>query len=278
MDKLNKIKNNSLPAASVVAQSIFPVNYNWPLFYDAIEKYPAGAEFVENGVLGLIAPHHDLAADYSAELFQKICRYNIKRVIIVGPNHENTGAGDIITGPIAYNLPDGRVNSNQGMVARIIKEGIAVSDISRLSTEHSISNITPYVNYCFPEAEIVPLILNNRITLEQAKALGEYLAADLNQETIIIASIDFSHYLPTERARVNDEITREALGARDYQKIYSFNDDYIDSPATAVTVLTATGQAGAENLEIVNNKNQAEAMGVSSLDSSTSYFTILLRR
>lgn len=268
----------SIKIRKTPVETLIPVNYNWPMFYAAIGRYPSQDDSTGSSVLGVIVPHHDLAADYTAELFQKIGRRDIQTVIIVGPNHENSGAGDIITGSVAYGLQHNQVHSSSTLVERILEDKIAVSDTDRLQTEHSIYNIVPYVDYYFPQAEIIPIILSGRVTQPEAENLGKYLASHLDEKTLIIGSIDFSHYLATEKARTNDLVTHTALTSHDYKKLYSFNNDYIDSPQTAVTVLTAAKIAGAPTVDIVRNANQADATGVSSVPSSTSYFTVLMRR
>lgn len=276
-----KIINDEMLSFSrekIVSETAIPVSYNWSLYYAAVGRYPSQNNLGSSDIVGAIVPHHDLAADYTAELFQKIGKRDIQTVIIIGPNHENSGASDIITGMVAYSLPQYQVHSSSTLVAKLLQDKIAVADTDRLQTEHSIYNIVPYINYYFPEARIVPIILSGRVALAQAKKLGEYLASQMNEKTLIIGSIDFSHYLPTEKANANDRITRSALISHDYDKIYSFDNDYVDSPPTTVAVLTATGLFGAPELEIVRNANQAEAMGASSVPSSTSYFTILMRR
>ncbi len=253
------------------------VDYNTSLFYGAISKYPV-INLEDKSVLGLIVPHHDLAADYTAELFQKLGERNIKTVIVIGPNHTNGGAGNIITGLVSYNGLNGSVHSDSNLVDKLLKDKMATSDANRLRTEHSIYNITPYIKYYFPDAKIVPLILSGKVTKSQAEKLGQYLAPYLNEETLIISSIDFSHYLTTEQANYNDVITRAALINRDYNKLYSLNNDYLDSPAAAVTILTTMDKLEAKRVKIVRSANLAEATGASSVPSSTSYFTILLTR
>lgn len=267
--------NNNSKTESVF---IIPVDYSPVLFYEAVSKFPATSQTEDKNVVGLIAPHHDLAANYTAELFQKIGKRNIKTVIVVGPNHTNSGAGNIITGLATYNSLNNQINSDTELVTKLIQDKVADSDISRLSTEHSIYNVVPYINYYFPEAKIVPIILSGRVTETQAKQLGEYLTNYLNDETIIIGSVDFSHYLTTEQANVNDIVSQAAILNRDYKKLYSLNNDYLDSPATLVTVLTATEKIKANELSIVRHANMSDAIGSSGVANSTSYFTILFSR
>lgn len=255
---------------------VISVGYNQELFLRAISRFPKNEEIGSTTISGLIAPHHDIAADYTAELFQKVSRRNIKRVLIIGPNHENSGAGDIITGDFSYRYLGEEVNFDKVLIDKMLKDRIAILDNNKLSTEHSISALVPFINYYFKDAKIVPLIISNRVSLNQSIKLGQYLATYLDEETLIIASIDFSHYLSTEQANDNDVITRAALLSRDYNKIFSLNSDYLDSPAALVAVLSATYKHEASQIQIIRQANLAEAIGAGSVANSTSYFTALL--
>jgi hypothetical protein len=270
-------KDNLVVKSPAVTEVSIPFDYNAALFYGAISKYPA-LDKEDNEIAGMIVPHHDLAADYTAEIFQKLGGRKIKTVIVVGPNHTNGGAGDVITGLVAYTGLNGQVHTDSNLVNQLLKDNQAVLDSNRLSTEHSIYNVVPYIKYYFPEAKIVPLIVSGKLTKSETEKLGYYLANYINEETLIISSVDFSHYLTTEQANNNDGITRTALINRDYSKIYSLNNDYLDSPAAIITILTAMDKVKAAQTKIVRSANLAEATGVSTILSSTSYFTILFSR
>lgn len=262
--KLDYLEFSELPAR-------IAFDYDQASFYRAIDKYPKKHGGL--AVSGIISPHHDTAAGYTAELFQKIDGFKIERVIIVGPNHENKGAGDILAAPISYTYFGGTVHSDS-LVEKMIRDNMAARDASVFKTEHSIYNIVPYVHYYFPEAKIVPIALSADVGKQQAQGLGKYLSRQMDEGTLLIASIDFSHYLDSEQARVKDLSTKEALMVRDYDKLYSLNSDYLDSPAAAVVILSAIESEA----EIIRNANSADALGIGSIPVSTSYFTILFRR
>lgn len=266
---------------------VIPVPYNWPLFYTALEKQAAKEGVIENNdskingqIIAAIAPHHDLAAEYSAELFSEISRPEIKTVIIIGPNHENSGSANAITGAIDYRLLKGSVETDQDWINWLIQEKLAILESEQFLNEHSIYALVPFIKHYFPDAKIVPIILKSSLLQEQALLLGNSLADrikanDLTDSTLIIGSIDFSHYLSTEQANLKDIETKEAILDRDYSRLYSLNDDYLDSPMTATAVLAAATRLGGDKTEIIANVNQAEATGLISVPSSTSYFTIM---
>lgn len=274
------VVNKEMPAFSI------NVPYNWPLFYTVLEKQAAQEKSEDDKqdkikAVAAIAPHHDLAAQYVAELFSKLSNPEIKTVIVVGPNHENAGAAQAITGILDYRLLEGEVATDAQWVDWLEQEKLATVEPATFTNEHSIYALVPFINYYFPEAKIVPLILKSSLVQTEARQLGEALADKIESDntvgrTLIIGSIDFSHYLTTEQANLKDVQTREALLARDYSRLYSFGDDNIDSPMTATVVLAAATRLGGDQTEIVANVNQAEATGLVSVPSSTSYFTIIL--
>ncbi len=270
-------KDSATTHTNTKSTYIIPVDYNWQIFAGAIHAYPKTANANHGNVVGAIVPHHDLAGHYTAELFQKISDDQITTIILIGPNHTDGGVGEAISGIAQWNTKIGSVETNNTIANKLYTAQLVTWDENRLRTEHSINYLIPYIKYYFPNARIVPIILKSTFDLASAKNFGESLKPYLDDQTLIVGSIDFSHYLPTDRARANDQITQKALENHDYKKLYSFNNDYIDSPPTAITTLMATAGAGATQVEIVRNQNQADVAGVPTVDSSTSYFTILLR-
>lgn len=267
---------------------VIAVPYNWPLFYKAIDKQVV-KEKKENKKQGdsravaAIAPHHDLAAEYTAELFALLSSPEIETVIIIGPNHENIGSGEVITGLVDYRLFNNSVKTDEEWVKWLEQEKLAVSGAENFLNEHAIYALVPFIKYYFPEAKIVPIILKSSVLQERAIFLGQSIADRIaatkaGDKVLIIGSIDFSHYLSTEQAKIKDMETQEAILERNYQRLYSFGDDHIDSPPSAVTVLSAATRLGGDKTEIIANVNQAEVAGLISVPSSTSYFTIIFSR
>jgi AmmeMemoRadiSam system protein B len=252
------------------------VDYNWQIFTGAIGTYPKSTNSSIGEIKGIIVPHHDLAGKYVAEIMQKIADDKIERVIIVGPNHAESGVNDIVSGIIQWQTPQGEIKADIKTIKFLQEKGLVYLAEEKFKTEHSINAMVPYIHYYFPNAKIVPIILKHGTSLTETEKLAIDLKDLMNEKTLIIGSIDFSHYLPTAEAYDKDKITAEALKNSDYEKLYSFDNDYLDSPPTAVTVLKVMDLLKASNLTIVRNTNQADAVGLPTIKSSTSYFTILL--
>ena len=92
------------------------------------------------------------------------------------------------------------------------------------------------------------------------------------KKCLFIASVDFSHYLSLEKSNEMDEITRRALEDRNIQQINCMNNDFMDSPASIITLLAAMDEVKAYNQKMLNHSNSAIIAG-NGYDYTTSYFT-----
>ena len=105
-----------------------------------------------------------------------------------------------------------------------------------------------------------------------ASALAQYIK---RKGTIIIASVDFSHYLPENIAADKDKESFEAIKNFDYEKIHRFGNDNLDSPLSIIVLLHALKRVNASELKLIKNLN-SEYFTKSNSKETTSYFTILL--
>jgi len=125
-----------------------------------------------------------------------------------------------------------------------------------------------------PDTEILPIILSSSVEKNDAIKLGEILYEEVKDKNyLVISSVDFSHYLSLDEADKKDLVTKEALLSRDINQISNMNNDYLDSPASIILLLTMMNEAGAENQIILNQSNSARILGGDS-NSTTSYFVV----
>lgn len=251
------------------------VKINPILFYPAINQYPAGRGASRARVL--IAPHHDLASRLTAQLFSRIAGEKIKTVYIVGPNHQNSGLGKIITAPVIWRTDLGEVSADFALVDSLKREGLADIDAERLATEHSVNTLVPFVRNYFPRAKIVPIILFHDLDIDLADRLADFIYRHTDEQALVIGSLDFSHYLSSLEAQINDKTTRQAIIDYDYKKIFFLNDSYVDSPITLATVMKTARLLKSPEAEFFGHGNSADMANQESVLSSTSYFTVLYR-
>ncbi len=214
-------------------------------------------------VRGVILPHHLVAGDMLTEVLETIDTKTIKRIILIGPNHSERGEYTALAAGV-----------EQELFAELQKEGIILRDDAGVMDDHAITMPLSYLQEAIPQAKILSIILSENQSIERLKELGQRLAPD--EETLIVASIDFSHYLSLDQANKNDEITSALIASRDYAGLYELNSDYIDSSSSIIVFLTAMDAVGATDGRIINHSNSALILDAS-YEYTTSYFTMMFR-
>lgn len=186
-----------------------------------------------------IVPHHLVPASSIAEFFSELASSASvpKRIVLLGPNHYEHGKGRVITGRLDWETPFGRASVDREFSDRLIAAGIALEDDSTLDGEHSIFSVIPFIRRFLPDVPIVPLAVSGTLSSEEAISLGKELAMRSDEGTILVGSIDFSHYLPTEESDRKDEETLAAIRSGDIRSIAEFGNDHADSVPALLAVL-----------------------------------------
>ena len=229
----------------------------------------------EGTVRGLIVPHHLLAKDLIHEAFRAAGENRYKTVVIFGPDHESTDMGKVFTSDSSWQTPFGILNSDKDAVKSISELDFVLKNDAKMTAEHSLSGLVPFIRYYYDEAKIIPLALTKQLTLENSDRLIKKLTDSIDTEnTLFIASVDFSHYLSLEKANEMDKISIEAINGRDMGKIMSFTNDNLDSPNSIAAILKLTQLTGAKNIKLLNNSNSQIILN-KMFDETTSYVTFI---
>lgn len=231
-------------------------------------------EIPSDKVYGGIVNHHLTADNLIAEFFKSISLTQPDIVIVVGPNHTGSGVKTVHTSIWNWDTPYGSLLANRSLVDYLLKGGLADINFEFMENEHAISSLVPYIKYFMPKSEIVPIILSSSVQKDAAIELGKGVFNEIKDKNyIVISSVDFSHYLSLEEADKRDTVTKSLLLNREINQINNLNNDYLDSPASIIFLLTMMNEAGAENQIILNQSNSARILPGDS-KSTTSYFTV----
>jgi AmmeMemoRadiSam system protein B len=258
------------------------MHYNEKEFLDSVslaaktdlEHSPASGQ-----VIGGIVPHHLLAANMIAEFFWTLAQEPPDTLVVVGPNHRRIGFNELHTSTLNWVTPFGVLETDIGLTNNLMEELNASQNDALMELEHSISSLVPYIKYYLPETKIVPILLHGNYSLEDSKKLGEFLSEAMKDDEgiMVIASIDFSHYLDTDTANRMDAITLEAIESRDTLALIRMTNDNLDSPPSILTLLSAMDGVGAVGPDVIGHNNSFGISGTSP-DYTTSYYTMLFRR
>ena len=148
-------------------------------------------------------PYSGPVAAWSYSRIQK-CNY-----IILGPNHRVFSSRFGVMREGVWKTPLGSANIEDKFASKLIDSSPLIEyDILAHESEHSIEVQLPFLQYRFNEDfKFIPIsVINEHPSfdfLEECKVIGKTIADAIKKEKkkwIVIASSDFSHYIPYESA------------------------------------------------------------------------------
>lgn len=226
-------------------------------------------------VKGLIVNHHLLAGGLIADVFCSVATDRELTVVILSPNHFARGRGQVTTSIYDWATPYGILQSDQKLIKTISDAGVVAIDEGPFEREHGIYNLTPFVRKVLPHARIAPVIIKDNISQADRQRLIKFLSESLPKDSLIIASLDFSHYLTSSEADRNDEKTLEIIKSLDYEGVTELNPDNqpdnVDSKPVLEIMLQLMSLNNANNFTLLSNSNSAKLVGDSNVTETTSY-------
>ena len=215
---------------------------------------------IKGKVRGVIIPHHTLASYIMSSFFSSVNK-EYKTVIILGPNHWQRGDKIAYTSKNSWDSDFGRIEAEDGKIVTLIQSSDFELDNEILENEHSVAVPINYIRLYMPNAEVVPVVLNETNDLDRINAFTDYLFRVIDNNTLIVASVDFSHYLSETEAVKMDEESIIAIESSDYAKINSFGSSNLDSSTSVIILDKLMKLIEANKLEVLINTNSARITG-----------------
>lgn len=231
------------------------------------------AQNMEEIVAGIV-PHHLVADEIIQKLFATIGNQNPKTIILVSPDHWGVAKSNFTT--TAKN-DFGGVLVGTSLRERLINE--FSSDVNfndeLLSHEHGITNLVPYIKNLSPQTKIIPIAVSaitNEITLDK---ISQFLSKT-DSNVVIVASSDFSHYLPSLAADLHDSTSIAAISAFDRN---NFRNLEVDCWQCLYIVSSVSELKNAKNSELIGHSNSAKlSTSENTAPETTSYVSLVFRK
>jgi len=156
-------------------------------------------------------PYSGKTAAHAVAAMQRTGNY-----IILGPNHTGLGPRFSVMGSGSWRTPLGDCRIDNGLADKLKGCGCLTEDSLAHSQEHSIEVQLPFLQYKFKSFGFVPVCIANLgysdDFLEKCVTLGKTVAGIVKTgDAGVIASSDFSHYLPLEIANKKDGAALEQI-------------------------------------------------------------------
>ena len=217
-------------------------------------------------VLGLLAPHagYVYSGPCAGQGYGRVAL--TETVIVLGVNHRGNGAPLALDGNDFWETPLGNVAINSGMRSRLLSASkLFALDNEAGRLEHSLEVQVPFIQYISPGSRILPITIAAH-RLADLLAAGHEIASLFkeNENIMMVASSDMSHYIPAAKAKELDFKAIGQLLKLDAQGLYrTVQENRISmcGVAPAVIMLSAAKETGATKAELVCYTNSGEVSG-----------------
>ncbi|MDD1709966.1 MAG: AmmeMemoRadiSam system protein B [Methanoregulaceae archaeon] len=182
-----------------------------------LEKMFRGKD-TDLNAMGVVSPHagYPYSGEVAASAFGTVPAGFSGTFIVIGPSHRGY---QTCVSQIPWETPLGIIDTDTELSSSIDLEADEISH----KDEHSLEVQMPFIKYRFPRARILPILMGNQDFKAAEILAGKVLDAihRVKRDDIrLVASSDFSHYVPVTTARENDCYAIDALSKLNLPEFY----------------------------------------------------------
>jgi len=245
-------------------------------FINTLEVFASDSGNKQDIVSGVV-PHHLLAEEIIEDFFSYISsRGKPETIVILSPDHFQSGilmeSNSFIT--ITLDSNDKEFNNlkvDTLLWVKLFKENKMALNNSAVIADHGITTLLPYIKKYFPETNILPILIPADITKEQVEQLVKTIDENTLLDTIVVASVDFSHYLPSRAADFHD--TKSIRVLLNFEE-ENFKNIEVDCWQALYAARLFAKLQQKEAPHIIAHKNSADFLNLE-LEETTSYFSVV---
>lgn len=237
-------------ALSQVEESQIIVKYQYPDDYGMwkhIFKRTEAYKIPQTETNAIIIPHHDITVSHQSSFYKALAQqksdYDV--IVLISPDHFEKGT-NLITIPenTIFETPEKQLELYEPLNSHLTNPNNSISKFVSPSSEpwkieHGIFAHTPFLKHYFPQSNFFPILLKS-FSKEDEFFAYEKLAEELNKvlpkNSLVIASVDFSHYQIPRMTNLHDFVSMNAIVNSEDLKYIE-----VDSPES-LTVVTKFSQ------------------------------------
>jgi poly-gamma-glutamate synthesis protein (capsule biosynthesis protein) len=142
--------------------------------------------------------------------------------------------------------------------------------------EHGITAVLPFIAHFLPNTPVIPLVITQKLPWhDHAQELRQLIRSLMDEDTVLVISSDFSHYLPLDEADAQDELTAQALFSNDLDTIAALkNPSQSDCPGCLWLAVAIANDLHAFTPSTLLHTNSARLLNDPTVRETTSHFAI----
>lgn len=224
----------------------------------------AQGECAMGRVASIITPHagYRFSGATAGHAFARVRSQAISRVVLLGCSHRHRFEGVSVWSVGGFGTPLGSSPIDEAFCQRLA-EGCAVHDASPHLMEHTLEVQIPFVQVCFGEIPIVPLLFGGENAALPTQ-VAAFLARELPEDALVVISTDLSHYLTQSEAERIDRHTLKTILEQD-PAVFAHQCEKETCSACGMPAVVAgmhyAKARGANNWNLLDYRTSAAASG-----------------
>ncbi len=153
------------------------------------------AAVVSDKIRGLIVPHagYSYSGQCAAYGYQLIKNHSYDKVLVLGIDHHIGFKGISVTKATHYETPLGQIPVDTETCEALLKNNLFSNIPKAEQGEHSLEIQLPFLQSVLKNWRLVPLIIG-QLSVNEMKQSSEIIQSYVDENTLVIASSDFTHY------------------------------------------------------------------------------------
>ncbi len=222
---------------------------------------------------GLISPHagYVYSGPVAGWAYHQIVDFSYKTAIVISPSHFIPLSSVSVMPEGAYQTPLGDVEVDSILAEQLVEYGGEDIELSLDghqnhgwgNTEHALEVQLPFLQVVLGDFKLVPVMIGNQ-GWEQCQNLGKALAKVVDEDVLIVASSDLSHFHPYEQAKAIDQNVINAIKAGDAPTIAEgCRSGALEAcgGAPIAALLSAARELKKNQIEILRHANSGDVPG-----------------
>lgn len=184
-------------------------------------ELPVRHRSADRQIVAAVVPHagYEYSGAIAAHVYARVAAERPpESVLVLGVDHHAASHGAALSRR-TWMTPFGPMANDADLAAALERPPIATDEAAHRH-EHSIEVQLPFLEYVLPHPKFVPLEVPFG-PLDFLRSVGRAVAAAIEgRDVLLLASTDFSHYVPAETARRLDHLAIEAIRTGDPAQLY----------------------------------------------------------
>ena len=172
-------------------------------------------------IFGIVVPHagYVYSGKTAAHAYNLLVGEKYKRVVVISPSHSEYFPGISIFEGDAYETPLGLLKVDKEFREKLETDnGIIFKGYEGHRREHALEVQLPFLQSVLQDFKIVPVVIGDQ-SKRNVETLAKKLAELANDETLVVASSDLSHFHSKSQADKLDSVVEKRIREFDFDSL-----------------------------------------------------------